>query len=87
MLAACLRVAESGDCVLLIEDGAYNVSTLLEVAFAQGVDISGLHCRVLREDLSARGLSEDALPAFVTTADYAEFVVMACAHRQSVHWF
>jgi sulfur relay protein TusB/DsrH len=87
LLASCLRVARAGDCILLIEDGAYNVRTLADAATAQGCDLSQLQCCVLRDDLSARGFSESALPAFITAVDHAGFVALACAHRQSVHWF
>jgi hypothetical protein len=38
LLASCLRVARAGDCILLIEDGAYNVKTLADAATAQGCD-------------------------------------------------
>jgi len=87
VLAACLRVAQAGDCVLLIEDGAYNVNTLMDVAVAQGADIGNLQCCVLRDDLTARGFSESTLPPHVTALNHADFVALACAHRQSVHWY
>jgi len=87
VLASCLRVAHAGDSILLIEDGAYNINTLLEVAAAQGTDLSGLQCSVLRDDLTARGFSESALPPFVAAISHADFVTLVCAHRQSVHWF
>lgn len=87
LLSACLRVARAGDCILLIEDGAYNVRTLAQLATAQGCDLSQLHCTVLEEDLTARGLSPADLPPFITVVDHAGFVALACAHQQSVHWF
>ena len=87
LLSSCLRVARSGDCILLIEDGIYNVRTLSDVAAGQGCELSELQCCVLRDDLTARGLDESALPDFIAAVDHAGFVALACAHRQSVHWF
>jgi len=87
LLSSCLRVARSGDCILLIEDGIYNVRTLADVAAGQGCELSALQCCVLRDDLTARGLDESALPDFIAAVDHAGFVALACAHRQSVHWF
>lgn len=87
LLASCLRVARTGDCLLLIEDGVYNVRLLAETAIALGCDLAHLQCCVLRDDLNARGFSESALPSFITAVDHAGFVALACAHRQSVHWF
>jgi sulfur relay protein TusB/DsrH len=36
LLSSCLRVARAGDCILLIEDGIYNVRTLEDLAAGQG---------------------------------------------------
>ena len=87
LLTSCLRVARGGDCILLIEDGIYNVRTLEDLAARQGCELSGLQCCVLHDDLTARGLAEKDLPAFISAVDQAGFVALACAHRQSVHWF
>ncbi len=87
LLTSCLRVARGGDCILLIEDGIYNVRTLEDLAARQGCELSGLQCCVLHDDLTARGLAEKDLPDFISAVDQAGFVALACAHRQSVHWF
>ena len=87
LLTSCLRVARGGDCILLIEDGIYNARTLEDLAARQGCELSGLQCCVLHDDLTARGLAEKDLPDFISAVDQAGFVALACAHRQSVHWF
>lgn len=87
VLASCLRVTQPGDCLLLLEDGVYNVRTLQNVAMVLGVDLTLLNCCVLKNDLIARGMAENELPANIVTADYNSFVALACAHQQSVHWF
>ena len=78
-LAACLRVASSGDSLLLVEDGVYQASMLAEHPRAQALKLFAL-----REDVDARGIS---LPCTVTPIDYAQFVELACQHRRSVSWF
>lgn len=78
-LAACLRVASSGDTLLLIEDGVYQASTLVRHPQAKT-----LRLFALQEDITARGLS---LPATITPIGYAQFVDLACQHERSVSWF
>tara|TARA_R100001377_G_scaffold69223_1_gene44531 strand:- start:3811 stop:4092 length:282 start_codon:yes stop_codon:yes gene_type:complete len=78
-LAACLKVASSGDSVLLIEDGVYQASKL-----AGNPQTRALKLFALREDADARGIS---LPATVTAIGYAQFVELACEHQRSVSWF
>ena len=78
-LAACLRVASSGDSLLLLEDGVYQATTLAELPQAQALKLFAL-----KEDTDARGVS---LPSAVTAIDYAQFVDLACQHDRSVSWF
>lgn len=87
LLASCLRVARAGDSILLIEDGAYNVTTLNDVAARTNVLLDALHCFVLEDDLHARGIDQSAVPDFMTLVNHKGFVALACEHRQSVHWF
>ncbi len=86
-LQSCLRLILSGDTLLLIEDGTYNVRTLDALAASLNVPLQGLQIRVLRDDLVARGLSESELAPPIIAIDYAEFVALVCQHQQSVHWF
>lgn len=78
-LAACLRVAASGDSLLLIEDGVYQASTITGHPKAQVLKLFAL-----KEDTDARGI---ILPTSVTPIDYAQFVELACQHSRSVSWF
>jgi len=78
-LAACLRVASSGDSLLLIEDGVYQAAALAKLAQTQQLQLFAL-----QEDVTARGLS---LPSAVTPIGYAQFVELACQHKRSVSWF
>jgi len=77
-----LELAQEGDGVLLIEDGAYAASSVthplqpaLTAARQRGVEV-----RALQPDLEARGVSTD-LP----TVDYAGFVDMIERYERSVH--
>ena len=78
-LAACLRVASSGDSLLLIEDGVYQAATLALHPQAQALKLFAL-----QEDTDARGIN---LPSAVTPIDYTQFVELACQHARSVSWF
>ena len=71
-LSDCLAVMASDDLMLLIEDGIY---CLHEVA-------SDHRAYVLREDLAARGLT-DQLPSELKSVDYAGFVSL-CAQADKV---
>lgn len=98
-LDSCLRVALPGDGILLMEDGVYNVlspaiETLNASAAADkrspaGQAHTGGEVRVyaLKEDLQARGISDDSLPASVEPIAYADFVALVCEHKKSVSWF
>lgn len=76
---SCLRVAQKGDSILLIEDGVYQGARLAQHSMAQS-----LHLFALQEDACARGLS---LPATITPIDYSRFVELVCEHQRSVSWF
>ena len=80
-LAACLRVARSGDAIVLLEDGVYNA---LDTAALVG---AGLRIYALREDLQARGIPAEQLPAHVETIAYKDFVALVCTHARTVSWF
>ncbi|MGB4248605.1 MAG: sulfurtransferase complex subunit TusB, partial [Pseudohongiellaceae bacterium] len=41
----------------------------------------------LKEDLQARGIAHDSLPASIEPITYAEFVALVCEHKKSVSWF
>ena len=78
-LESCLRVASSGDCVLLIEDGVYQAAKL-----AVHSQVPNLHLYALIDDVTARGIN---LPEAITPIDYAQFVDLVCQQQRSVSWF
>jgi len=78
-LEACLRVASSGDSLLLLEDGVYQASKLVQLPVAKTLQLFAL-----KEDVTARGIK---LPATVTPIDYAQFVDLVCQQQRSVSWF
>lgn len=81
-LAACLRVASSGDSILLIEDGTYLMATL------QLGDLpSAISCYALQADAQARGLSMPASGANIAMVDDSAFVELVCKHTRSLSWF
>jgi tRNA 2-thiouridine synthesizing protein B len=73
-LDTCLRLAQDGSAVLLIEDGVYAAmqGTRLQGAIEQAAAKFKLH--VLGPDLSARGLSADKVIAGVSVVGYDGFV-------------
>ncbi|MDO8270713.1 MAG: sulfurtransferase complex subunit TusB [Gammaproteobacteria bacterium] len=108
-LASCLRVARSGDAILLLEDGVYNAvdaSALVGAGLARDIlaenqsraglyalgyaptgGSGGVRIYALREDLQARGIAAEQLPAHVEPIAYKDFVALVCTHRRTVSWF
>ncbi len=79
-LASCLRVAQAGQSVLLIEDGVYAA-----VGGALGEATTRLKVYALGPDLAARGLAGKAA-AGVTLVDYAGFVDLVAEHSSNQTW-
>ncbi|MDO9318723.1 MAG: sulfurtransferase complex subunit TusB [Gammaproteobacteria bacterium] len=103
-LASCLRVARSGDAILLLEDGVYNpvdAAALVGAGLARDIlaenqsragpaptgGSEGIRIYALREDLQARGIAAEQLPAHVEPIAYKDFVALVCTHRRTVSWF
>jgi len=87
-LSSCLRVASAGDCILLLEDGVYNVINLSVLTHGvRAATIANLRFCALKEDLDARGIHATNIPAMVETVSYDDFVQLACKHQQTVSWF
>lgn len=86
-LADCLRVAASGDTLLLLQDGVYAAvaqapvpSALLREAAATGV---GLYA--LLPDIDARGLAGRLHPGFRLVDDNG-FVELTERHPRTISW-
>jgi tRNA 2-thiouridine synthesizing protein B len=84
-LATCLRMAQAGNAVLLIEDGIY-AATAGSSAEAQVRAASGrLKFYALKPDADARGMSAKLIDG-VTLVDYGGFVDLVAAHNTSHSW-
>jgi tRNA 2-thiouridine synthesizing protein B len=82
-LDTCLRTAQRGETVLLIEDGVF-AATSGSVWLAQ-MQSSGLRCCALQADLEARGL-KDRLGAGVEVVDAGGFVDLVAGHSTNQSW-
>ena len=84
-LDACLRIAQGGGTVLLIEDAVY-AATRGNAAEARVKEAqSRLKICVLQPDLEARGMA-DRLIEGVTAVDYGGFVDLAAEHKNCQSW-
>jgi len=84
-LESCLRMAQAGAAVLLIEDGVY-AATRGSPAEPQVRAASGrLRFYALRPDLDARGVTAKAMDS-VTLVDYTGFVDLVVEHGTPNSW-
>lgn len=81
LLTLCLRAADNGDSVLLIEDGVYNAQS-----GAAGKIPAGIKIYALQNDVEARGL-KNRLDTRVTLASDNDFVTLCCEHDRVINWF
>ncbi len=84
-LASCLRLAQDGAALLLIEDGVYAATTAGAATAGLDAALARLKVYVLEPDLKARGLA-GALVAGVTPVDYAGFVDLVAEHPNNQTW-
>lgn len=84
-LQSCLRFAQAGSSLLLIEDGIYAATTAC--ATASGIADAGRSLKVyaLQPDVEARGM-QGRLAAQVQPVDYAGFVALVAGHARSQSW-
>jgi len=85
-LESCLKFANSGDPVLLFEDGVYAVlkGTSFEAQIKTALDSQSIY--VLGPDLKARGFSENRVIDGVKLVDYAGFVDLAAETDKVQAW-
>jgi tRNA 2-thiouridine synthesizing protein B len=81
-LSSCLRVAQSGDALLFLEDGVYHALQLADYS-----QFAGLEVFAVQEDIAARGLETANMPTIIQRISYAEFVELVCQYQRSVSWF
>jgi tRNA 2-thiouridine synthesizing protein B len=85
-LDSCLKFAQAGAAVLLIEDGVYAAlaGTSAESRIKSALD--NLKIYVLGPDLKARGFSEERMIDGISVVDYAGFVDLAAEHDKVQAW-
>jgi len=85
-LTSCLRVAQAGSAVLLIEDGVYAALAGTEAAMTLRAVMPDIGIFVLQPDLKARGLDHRPLVGGLQLVDYAGFVRLAVQHDNVQAW-
>jgi len=85
-LDSCLRLAEAGSSVLLIEDGVYAAMRKATSAEAISKRVGDLTFYVLGPDVSARGLDDTPLIDGIAVVDYGGFVDLVVEHEVAQSW-
>lgn len=81
-LNECLLTTARNDGVILLEDGVYGA-----LKTAHPTEIHEVSWYVLKEDLLARGLSEELCREGITIVDYAGFVELTEQYKSVCSWF
>ena len=84
-LDSCLRLAQPGSSLLLIEDAVYAATKGNRAADKLRLAAQGLKVYALAPDLEARGM-KDAAMGEVTLVDYAGFVDLVAEHAVVQSW-
>ncbi len=84
-LEACLRHAQQGSAVLLIEDGVYAATAGTTVSQRLLDALATVSVYALQPDIEARGLQHRLMNG-ITLVDYGGFVDLAVAHRTVQSW-
>lgn len=85
-LDSCLRLANDGDVILLIEDGVYAALARAEHAEKIVSRKDDFRFYILGPDVKARGLSDIPLIEDITVVDYEGFVDLVTEHDVSQSW-
>ena len=84
-LDSCLRVAQEGGAILLIEDGVYAATRGNEGESKLREALSRFKVYALAPDLEARGMFDRVMDG-VTTVDYGGFVDLVAEHKNCQSW-
>lgn len=84
-LASCLRLAQDGHALLLIEDGVYAATAAGAASAKLAPALARLKVYALAPDLEARGLADKVIDG-VKTVDYAGFVDLVAEHSNNQSW-
>lgn len=85
-LTTCLRFAKDDSAILFIEDGVYAATQDTRFSYAVTSIMKNIHCYVLGEDLSARGMHVDKIIDGITMVDYTGFVALVADHDATQSW-
>src|SRR5665647_1610270 len=84
-LDTCLRMAQPGHALLLIEDGVYAATTGSAAEARVREACTTLKVYALQPDMDARGVTSKVIDG-VTLVDYGGFVDLAEQHDTSHSW-
>ena len=82
---SCLRVAQEGGAILLIEDAVYAATRGNEGESRLRDALSRFKIYALAPDLEARGM-QDRVMEGVATVDYGGFVDLVAEHKNCQSW-
>ena len=86
-LWSCLRIAQSGSDILLIEDGVYAAMANSQFESQLRDAIRRYRIFALKEDLVCRGLQISKIIPGIQTIDYRGFVQLAVKNNSVHSWF
>ena len=84
-LASCLRTAQDGQSVLLIEDAVYAATAAGALACGLDQALKRLKVFVLMPDLEARGMAARRIDG-IEPVDYGGFVELVASHPANQTW-
>ena len=84
-LQSCLRLAQAGSALLLIEDGIYAATTSGAATSGIAEVMKKLKVYALQPDVEARGMAGKLVDG-VTAVDYAGFVDLVAEHSNNQTW-
>ena len=84
-LDSCLRVAQDGGAILLIEDAVYAATRGNEAEGKLRAALSRLKLYALAPDLDARGMAGRVIEG-ITSVDYGGFVDLVAEHKNCQSW-
>jgi len=84
-LAACLRLAQPGSALLLIEDGVYAATRGNGAEASLREAMARLKVYALAPDLEARGVAGRVMEG-IQLVDYGGFVQLACEQPNCQSW-
>jgi tRNA 2-thiouridine synthesizing protein B len=84
-LDSCLRLAQGGHALLLIEDGVYAATRGGAIAAGMAGATQRLKVYALLPDLEARGMAGNVIDG-ITPVDYGGFVDLVAEHNTCQTW-